>query len=379
MRTAAELAIHSGAIRIERIDAWRVSIPMREPFRISSGEVSRKDAVLVRVADGPSFGWGESSAMAGAFYSSDTPDSCQQELVEQILPSLIGRHFENVGELESAVAGMTESRFVRAALETAAWELAARKRGISLRQLFGIADREIPSGLAIGLYDELDDLRQAFDRYRYLDYHRLKIKIKRGQDVELVANARQWIGDFPLFVDANADYTLDDVGVFEELDRHRLMMYEQPLAKHDLEGSADLQRRVTTPVCLDESIESAADAIRAAASGSCKIVNIKLQRVGGFLEAIRIIEACAAHGLGVWMGTMPELGIGSAQALILASHHEFCYPTDVEPSDRWYADDILKPELRLYQRNLHVPEGPGLGFQVDMTKVERYATAHWTF
>jgi O-succinylbenzoate synthase len=264
-------------------------------------------------------------------------------------------------------------------VETAAWELTARKRGVGLLQLFGIVNRAIPSGLAIGLYDEFDDLRQAIERYHVHDYHRLKVKIKRGQDVGVVARVREWIGDFPLFVDANADYGHEDIGVFERLERYRLMMYEQPMAKHDLAGSALLQQRVTTPVCLDESIECAADVKRAVALGSCRIVNIKLQRVGGFLEAIRIIEECAIHGIPVWMGTMPELGIGSAQALVLAAHSAFVYPTDVEPADRWYTDDILETDLRLYQRHLQVPEGPGLGFRVDMAKVERYATAHWTF
>jgi O-succinylbenzoate synthase len=376
---AEELARHSGPVRFERIDVWRVRIPMREPFRISSGEVSLKDAILVRVAEGSAFGWGESSAMAGAFYSTETPDTCEEELVEQILPVLSGRPFVNLGALEAEVARLTGSRFVRVAVETAAWELAARKRGVALRQLFGIPNREVPSGLAIGLYNEFEELRQSIERYRFRDYHRLKVKIKRGQDVELVARVREWVRDFPLFVDANADYGLEDIGVFERLERYRLMMYEQPMAKCDFAGSGCLQKRVATPVCLDETIESAEDVRRAAEAGSCRIVNIKLQRVGGFLEAIRVMEECAVHGIPVWMGTMPELGVGSAQALVLAAHPACAFPTDLEPSDRWYTDDLLEEGLHLYQRNLHVPEGPGLGFRIDMAKVEGYATSHWTF
>lgn len=379
MHTAEQLAVHSGAIKCERIDALRVRIPMREPFRISSGEVAQKEAILVRIAEGNAFGWGESSAMAGGFYSAETPDSCQHELIDRILPALTGRRFENIGQLEAGLARMTESRFVRVAVETAAWELAARKRGVGLRQLFGIANRAIPSGLAVGLYDELDDLRRAIERYRVHDYHRLKVKIQHGQDVEVVAKVREWIGDFPLFVDANADYRREDVGVFRSLERYGLMMYEQPMAKKDLEASAFLQKQVSTPVCLDESIECVNDLNKAVALGACRIVNIKLQRVGGFLEAIRIIEECVRHGIPVWMGTMPELGIGSAQALVLAAHPAFVYPTDVEPSERWYTDDILETSLQLYQRNLHLPEGAGLGFRVDMAKVERYSSAQWTF
>ena len=366
-------------IRIDKIEARRVSIPMREPFRISSGEVADKEAIVVKLWDGAAFGWGESSAMPGGFYSADTPDTCEAELVEKILPELAGREFMSMDEVEQFLLARSRSGFVRAAVETAAWELLARKRGVPLRELFGIVDRPIPSGLAIGLYAETDELRQAIERYRPQDYHRLKIKIKRGQDVELVAKVREWLGDFPLFVDANADYGRESFAVFQQLDPYKLMMFEQPLAKDDLAGAAELQKIVTTPLCLDEGVESLEDARQAIALGSCKIVNIKLQRVGGYSEALRIIRECEASGVPVWMGTMPELGIGSAQALVLAAHPAFRFPTDVEPSDRWYVDDILQQELTLQDRNLNVPQGPGLGFTVDEAKLEKYTVRRWEF
>jgi O-succinylbenzoate synthase len=379
MRTSIELANEVGPLRVQRIEAFRVRIPMIEPFRISSGEVADKEAILVRLWDGDAFGWGESSSMAGGFYSAETPDSCQAELVDRVLPGIAGREFANMMELETHLAAATSSRFVRVAVETAAWELLARKRGQSLHQLFGIEPRPIPSGLAIGLYDTVDELWQAIERYRPRDYKRLKIKIKQGQDVALVARVRLLLDHFPLFVDANADYGRDSIPIFEKLDRYGLMMYEQPMAKDDLEGSAELQRRVETPVCLDESIECVQDARRAIALGSCRIVNIKLQRVGGFLEAIRIVEECVSHGIGLWMGTMPELGVGSAQALVLAAHPAFLLPTDVEPSKRWYVDDILAEPLRLACGHLAVPSGPGLGYTVDLDKVHAHEVGHWCF
>ncbi len=366
-------------IRIEKIEAYRVRIPMREPFRISSGEVADKEAIVVKLSEGGACGWGESSAMPGGFYSADTPDSCESELIDNVLPDLAGREFLSIGQVEEFLKRRSKSGFVRAAVETAAWELLARKRGVPLRELFGIADRPIPSGLAIGLYPEIEELRQAIERYRPRDYHRLKIKIKRGQDVELAAKVREWLGDFPLFVDANADYGRDAYNVFQQLDAYNLMMFEQPLAKEDLEGSAELQRLVRTPVCLDEGVESLEDARRAIALGSCRIVNIKLQRVGGYSEALRIVNECAAHNVPVWMGTMPELGIGSAQALVLAAHPAFAYPTDVEPSDRWYVDDIIEPELKLRDGYLHLPGGPGVGFTVNMSKLEKYTVRQWMF
>ncbi len=377
-RSANDLE-NMGPVSIRKAEAWRVSIPMHEPFRISSGEVSRKDAIIVRLSDGPFFGWGESSSMPGAFYSAETPDTCEKELVSHILPELVGSSYSTMLALESALAEWTNSRFVRVALETAAWELLARKQDQSLRQLFGFPDRPIPSGLAVGLYDTDGELHQALKRYRARDYRRLKIKIKRGHDLRLVRSVREWFGDIPLFVDANADYSLDDLDIFREMDTYGLMMFEQPFARADFEGSARLQRAVQTPVCFDESAETVADIQQGADLDACRIVNIKLQRVGGYLEALRIAECCVQNKIDMWMGTMPELGIGSAQALIFAAHPGCVYPTDVEPSARWYHDDILKPELVLQAGELVVPSGSGLGFQVDMEKVERYAIRHWSF
>lgn len=352
---------------------------MVEPFRISSGEVANKEAVIVRVSDGAHAGWGESSAMAGSFYSAETPDSCQRELIEVVLSALSGRRFDDMLRLEAALAELSPSRFVRVAVETAVWELLARRAGTSTGGLFGITARAVPSGLAVGLYDSAQALCAAIDRYGARDYARLKIKIKRGQDIALVRSVRDHIGDLPLFVDANADYTAADMDVFLQLDRFGLTMFEQPFARHDLETSAALQRRARTPVCLDESIETAADARRAAGMGACGIVNIKLQRVGGYLEALRIVECCVGSGLKLWMGTMPELGIGSAQALALAAHPAFTYATDVEPSARWYTGDLLAPELVLEDRQLAVPPGVGMGFTVDEAQLRRRASAHWTF
>ncbi len=377
-RSSEELG-QAGPITIRKAEAWRVSIPMLEPFRISSGEVARKDAIILRLSDGHNFGWGESSAMPGAFYSTETPDTCERELVDRILPELVGRSYPTMLTLEAALSDWTSSRFVRVAVETAAWELLARHAGKSLRELFGIVDRPVPSGLAVGLYDTNEELHSALERYHAPDYRRLKIKIKRGHDVQLVRAVREWYGNIPLFVDANADYSISDLDVFRELDNYGLMMFEQPFAQSDLDGSAALQRAVRTPVCFDESIETADDARMAAELGACRIVNIKLQRVGGYLEAFRIMECCMQNDIALWLGTMPELGIGSAQALMLAAHPGCTYPTDVEPSARWYHDDILQPDLVLKAGQLIPPSKPGLGFSINMDKLERYALRQWSF
>jgi O-succinylbenzoate synthase len=375
MLNPCTVADGSGPILLTKADLFRVAIPMREPFRISSGEVVRKDAIFLRLGDKEHHGWGESSAMGGGFYSSETPDGCEAELANGVLGAVLGREFPSMLALEKTLVGVTANRFVRVAVETAAWEFVAYRRNVSLRQLFGIPDQPILSGLAIGLYPDLAGLKDAIHRYDPHQYKRLKLKIKRNQDIEIVRAARSLVGDFPLFVDANADYSLPDLGTFAALDRESLMMFEQPFAKDNFADSAELQREVRTPVCLDESIETAEDARRAIEMHACRIVNIKLQRVGGYLEALRIVQVCAEHNVPVWMGTMPELGIGSAQALMLAAHPSFSFPTDVEPSTRWYLDDIVTPAIQLSNASICPPAGPGVGYRVDERKLEQY-TVH---
>ena len=377
IRTVSEL-LQMGPVRIGSSEVIRVAVPMHEPFRISSGEVCSKEALLLRLADGEFFGWGESSSMPGSFYSSDTPDGCERELLA-LLPLLMGRTFATMGELDDFLKRRSLSPFVRVAVETAAWELLARTKGSSLRCLFGLHDAPVATGLAVGLYPTVDEFNAALERFRPRDYSRLKIKIKRGHDVALVRAVREIYGDIPLVVDANADYTDADCDVFRQLDSFGLMMFEQPFAKDDLVTSAKLQAEVRTPICFDEGVECAEDVYRGVEVDAMRVVNIKLQRVGGYLEAWRIIEACVAKEVPFWMGTMPELGVGSAQALVLATHPGCRFPTDVEPSSRWYTGDILEPSLQMQDGTLRIPEGSGLGFEIDSRAVESFAMQRWTF
>ncbi|MGH9449858.1 MAG: o-succinylbenzoate synthase [Terriglobia bacterium] len=355
-----------------------MAIPLVEPFRISSGEVRLKESLLLRVEGEGAFGWGESSAMPGAFYSKETPGSCQQSLLDALLPAVVGRRFESVIHLESCLRALSSNRFARVAVETAAFELIAFQQNLSVRELLGLpAIEPIPCGLAIGLYDREADLIAAIHRHWPGNYQRLKIKIEPGHDIAPVRAVRAEFGEIPLFVDANAAYTRNDFPTLERLDGYGLMMIEQPLAKDDMDGAALLQRRLHTPVCLDESVETAADARRAIGLGACRIVNIKLQRVGGFLEALRIMKICTEAGISLWLGTMPELGVGTAQLLALAGHSGIGFPTDAHPSSRWFADDVLKPEIKFNGGGLRLPAGPGLGYEVDESKVSRFRVNTW--
>lgn len=374
--TASDIALHSGSFTLTEAEMYRVSIPMHEPFRISSGEVSDKEATLLRIGDGDYGGWGESSAMPGNFYSAETPDTCYEELLHRVLPHLLDRQFSSMLVFEQKLERLSQNRFVRTAVETAAWELIAQRKRVGLRKLFQIPERPVPSGLAIGLYPTIEELERAIRRYEPRQYGRLKLKIQPGCDVYIVKAARKLVGDFPLFVDANAAYDSSHLATFKALDDESLLMFEQPFAKDDLEGLAELQGHVRTPVCLDESIETAEDAERFIAAKACGIVNIKLQRVGGYLPALRIMEVCSRLNISLWMGTMPELGVGSAQALMLAAHPLFVFPTDVEPSERWYVDDVVTPEIRLLNGCIESPQGPGTGYEVDRRKIEKYSIGH---
>ena len=374
--TASDIALQSGSFTLTEAELYRVSIPMHESFRISSGEVSNKEAILLRTGDGRDSGWGESSAMGGTFYSSETPETCYEELLHHVLPYLLDRQFSSMLVFEQELERLSQNRFVRAAVETAAWDLIAQRKRISLRQLFQISERSVPSGLAIGLYPTIGELESALRRYEPNQYSRVKLKIQPGSDLQVVETARKLVGDFPLFVDANAAYDSSGLPTFIALDDESLLMFEQPFAKNDLEGLRELQRNLRTPVCLDESIETAEAAERFISAKACSIVNIKLQRVGGYLPALRIMEVCSRLNTPLWMGTMPELGIGSAQALMLAAHPLFVFPTDVEPSERWYIDDLVSPEIGLSNGCIQSPEGPGTGYDVDQRKVDKYSIVH---
>jgi o-succinylbenzoate synthase len=374
--TASGIAFHSGPLTLTEAELYRVSVPMHEPFRISSGEVSNKEAILLRAGDGHHIGWGECSAMGGTFYSSETPEICYEELRYCALPSVLDRQFPSMFVFEQELEKLSQNRFVRTALETAAWDLIAHHKGIRLRQLFQIPDRPVPSGLAVGLYSTINALKNALRRYEPSQYCRVKLKIEPGCDLQVVEAARELLGSMRLFVDANGAYDRSGIPVFKALDDQSLLMFEQPFAKDDLGGMAELQRHLQTPVCLDESIETAEDAERFIAAKACAIVNIKLQRVGGYLPALRIMEVCSRLNIPLWMGTMPELGIGSAQALMLAAHPLFVFPTDVEPSTRWYVDDLVSPEIRLVNGCIESPKGPGVGYTVEQRKVNKYATSH---
>src|SRR5918997_449988 len=353
-------------LRVERVALHRVRVPLGEPFRISNGTVAEKESVLVEVTtDRGVTGWGEASPMSGSFYSDDTPETVWRALAGTLIPLALAEREIDAPRFYERLREVPGEAFAKAGLEGALWDAHARERGVPLCEALGAKARPVPSGLAVGIYDTTDELVERVGRYVACGYRRVKIKIQPGWDVEPVEAVRKSFPEVPLMVDANAAYTLADAEVFRRLDRFGLMMFEQPLARGAHADSAELQKQLKTPVCPDESADSLADIEEIVRLCAARIVNIKIQRVGGLSEARLMLGRLRAAGLGCWLGTMPELGVASAQGLHLAALEGFGYPTDIEASARWFVDDTVEPQITIDRGGfIHPPPGAGAGYEV---------------
>jgi O-succinylbenzoate synthase len=344
-----------------------LQVPLREPFRISNGAVAVKDAIVVSYSADGVTGYGEASPMSGSFYSSETPESSWQALI-RLAPEVLR---DPCVDLDSVVAG---EAFAKAGMVGALLDRELGAAAIPLWQWLGSTPRPVPSGVAIGIFDTAEELLERVRNYVAQGYRRVKVKIQPGWDLEPVSRIREQFPHTPLMVDANAAYTIADLAVFRELDRFGLMMYEQPLARHALEEMAELSRAVRTPVCADESAETMAMLEEIIRLGSARIINVKIQRVGGIRRAVEMHDRAMEAGLECWVGTMPELGIASVEAVHLATLPNFVYPTDVEASDRWYTDDVIDPAISISPDGFLQP----LAVRVLPEKLERYRVRHET-
>ncbi len=364
-------------LAIKSVTVHHVRVPLVEPFRISNGAIAENDAILVETKTAAGVvGWGEASPMSGSFYSDDTPESTWRALTTQLIPSLLHEGACNATTYFERLRTLPGDAFAKAGLEGAVWDAYARTVGAPLCELLGARSRPIPSGVAIGIYEQTSELVERVALYIDRGYRRVKIKIQPGWDEEPVAAVRTRFPDVSLMVDANGAYAISDAPVFRRLDSYCLTMIEQPLARDAYFEAGELQKELYTPLCADESAQSLEALDQLIALKAARIINIKIQRVGGLSEALQMLGRARAAGLGCWVGTMPELGIASAQGLHLAAHDGFTFPTDIEASSRWYVDDILEPAIEIdTQGFIHLPAGAGTGFQVNRNKIERYTIA----
>jgi O-succinylbenzoate synthase len=348
-------------MKLEGVELRRIAMPLVSPFRTSFGTTTVREAVLVRVVADGAEGWGECVAMADPLYSSEYADAATQVLGRFLVPALAACGPLKAHRVAPALAAFQGHRMAKAALETAVLDAELRAQGRPLADELGAVRDRVPCGVSVGIMDSVPELLDAVEEYLDAGYVRIKLKIEPGWDVEPVAAVRERFGDaLALQVDANAAYTLADAPRLARLDAFGLLLIEQPLPEEDVLGHAALARRISTPVCLDESITSARAAADAITLGACAIVNVKPGRVGGYLEARRVHDVCAAHGVPVWCGGMLETGIGRAANLALAALPGFTLPGDTSGSDRYYRTDITEPFV-VRDGHLDVPAGPGTG------------------
>ncbi len=359
-------------MKIERLELHLLRLPLVHFFETSFGRTSEKHFIIVSVHGEGAIGYGECVAEQDPYYSAETNADAWHLVRDYIAPRVVGADFQHPRDVFPALKAIRGHNMAKAAVEMAAWDLFARQRGAPLAVVLGGSRQRIASGVSIGIQDSLDDLAALVARELEAGYRRIKIKIKPGWDVEPVKMIRARFGAIPLMVDANAAYTLADASHLGELDGFELMMIEQPLDYDDIADHALLQRRLQTPICLDESIASVRLGEEAIARGACRIINIKPGRVGGFGESIRLHDVCAANQIPVWHGGMLESGIGRAANIHLSSLPNFSLPGDVAASKRYFDPDLIDPPSEVDRDGtIPVPTGPGLGVSIVAERLER--------
>lgn len=351
-------------MRIERIELFSLRLPLKHAYETSGAVMTHTTRVVARIEAEGAVGWGESVANETPWYSPETPATVRYVLETFAAPALLREPLERPEDAATRLAWIRGHNMAKATLEMATWDLFAMAQDRPLSALLGGTRQQIPCGVGIGLQPSMEALFERIDRELGDGYLRVKLKIKPGQDIAIAAAVRKRYPDLPFMVDANSAYSIADAPVFERIDMYGPTMIEQPLASDDLIDHAELQRRIRTPVCLDESIESPEDARKMIAIGAGRIVNIKAGRVGGHTASKVVHDVCMAAGVPVWCGGMLEMGIGRAHNVHLASLPNFSLPGDVTASKRYYDTEIIGEPFEVQQGTIRVPTGPGIGVTV---------------
>jgi O-succinylbenzoate synthase len=359
-------------MKINRVELREIQMPLVHFFETSFGRTTTRRIVLVRVDADDLTGWGEVTASEEPFYSYETPETAWHVLRDYLIPWVLGKEWTTPSEVASRFRPIRGHNMAKAALENALWVIEAQQKGISLARAVGGTLEEIPCGVSIGIQNSVEELLERIASEVSAGYQRIKVKVKPGWDLNVLERIRPEFPRIALMVDANSAYTLADLARLKEFDRFYLMMIEQPLGWDDIIDHAKLQREISTPICLDESIHSAEDARKAIEVGACRIINVKLGRVGGFTSAQRVHDVCRAKNIPVWCGGMLESGIGRAHNVAMSSLPGFTLPGDVSASRRYWAEDIISPEVTVSARGtIYVPQVPGLGYEPHLERIEK--------
>ncbi|HEY6232206.1 MAG TPA: o-succinylbenzoate synthase [Pyrinomonadaceae bacterium] len=358
---------------ITSVELREIRLPLIHFFETSFGRTTERRILLVcvRDADGGE-GWGECTAGEGPFYCDEWTETAWSTIKTFLAAMVVGKEAASAGQTWELMRAVRGHRMAKAAIETACWDLEAKRLGVPLWKHLGGARAEISCGVSIGIQETPEALIEKIERELAAGYQRIKIKIKPGWDLQIVERVRERFPSIALMVDANSAYSLAEVQLFRDLDRFSLMMIEQPLAHNDMFDHAELQKQIITPVCLDESIHSSEDARHAIEIGAAKVINVKLGRVGGHAQAKQVEAICRQENIPVWCGGMLESGIGRAHNIAMSTLEGFGLPGDVSASSRYWSEDIIEPPVTVSANGtIHAPDKPGMGFEVNVARVEK--------
>jgi O-succinylbenzoate synthase len=359
-------------MKIEAITARELSMRLTAPFETSFGVTQDRRVVLLEVHTDIGTGWSELTAMEGPFYNAETIDTAWMMLRDYLSALVLDVDVASPAGLPVLMENVRGQEMAKAAIECAAWDAFARSKGESLSHTLGGTLDEIASGVSLGIQADTGKLLDTVARELADGYRRVKLKIKPGKDVAVVAAVRKQFPDIELTVDGNSAYRLQDAELLKQLDEFGLSYIEQPLPWNDIYQHSLLQPQLKTAICLDECIHGLRDAEAALALGACRVINIKLGRVGGHSEAKRIQAFCLEKGIPVWCGGMLESGIGRAHNIAMSTLPGFTLPGDVSASKRYWVEDIIEPAVEVSEfGTIHVPTGPGIGFRVNVSEIER--------
>lgn len=355
-------------MKIERIHLREIHLPLVHFFETSFGRTYHRRIVLVEVISGGASGWGEVTCGENPFYNEEWTDAAWLLLKEYIGPQVLNKDLPDAASVTPLTAHIRGHKMARGGLEAAVWDLEARLANKPLYEhIGGGARKEIPCGVSIGIQNSIPELLKKIETEVNAGYQRIKIKIKPGWDIDVIREVRKAFPSIRLMADANSAYTLADIDRLKALDEFYLMMIEQPLAHDEIIDHVQLQQQLDTPICLDECIRSAHHAEQAIRMGACRIINIKLGRVGGFSESKRVHDVAQAAGIPVWCGGMLEAGVGRAANIALSTLPNFVLPGDVSASKRYWTRDIIHPAVEVSAHGtIAVREQPGLGYDLDL-------------
>lgn len=360
-------------IEIEKIILHRLKMKLKHPFQTSFGVMEEKEFFVIEMLDkGGLQGFGESVAFTSPWYTEETVKTTEHMLEDFLIPLLFKAPIEHPDDVSLRFAPIKRNNMAKAALEGAVWDLFAKQQQLPLASCLGGSKSQIDVGVSIGIQPTPTDLLKLIERYAIEGYKRMKVKIKPGQDIEVLKEVRRAFPEIPLMVDANSAYTLKDVEHLKKFDEYNLLMIEQPLGQDDIIEHARLQQELETPICLDESIYSLDDVKLATELGSCKIFNIKIGRVGGLSEAKKINDFCQQKGIPIWCGGMLEAGVGRAHNIAITTLDQFVLPGDTSSSNRYWHEDIVEPEVEMRNGVIEVPHKPGIGYEINWSVLEKY-------